>query len=94
MKAIGIDIGTTTICAVVLDMEKGIQLEKTIIPNRFIKSDINWEKIQDPDRICSCVEGIVCGYIKKYKDISSIGVTGQMHGIVYTDANGKSLSPL
>lgn len=94
MKTIGIDIGTTTICAVVLDMDTGIQLEKTIIPNRFIKTDRKWERIQDPDTICACVEKMVCGYLNQYSDISAIGMTGQMHGILYTDACGKSLSPL
>lgn len=94
MKTIGIDIGTTTLCAVVLDLDEGIQLEKTIIPNKYIKSDKAWERIQDPDRICSCVEEMVCGYLDRYNDISAIGMTGQMHGILYTDICGKSLSPL
>lgn len=94
MKTIGIDIGTSTICAVVLDMDKGIQLEKTTIPNRFIKTDRSWERIQDPDVICAGVEKMVCGYLNKYSDVSAIGMTGQMHGILYTDGCGKSLSPL
>lgn len=34
MKAVGIDIGTTTICAVVTDGEAGIMLESVARENR------------------------------------------------------------
>lgn len=48
MKAIGIDIGTTTISAVVLDTEKQKVIEARTIQNgSFIKSDNEWERIQD-----------------------------------------------
>lgn len=30
----------------------------------------------------------------QYKDIKGIGITGQMHGIVYTDIQGNAVSPL
>ena len=44
MKTIGIDIGTTTICGVVLDLESGSILYQQTIPN---DSFIGQEKIQD-----------------------------------------------
>ena len=33
-------------------------------------------------------------FLDKYQDVERIGLTGQMHGIVYIDKNGKCVSPL
>ena len=33
-------------------------------------------------------------FLERYPDAEQIGLTGQMHGIVYLDRNGKSVSPL
>ena len=52
MKALGLDIGTTTISAVVVETEKR-EIEKayTISNGSFIETDHPWEKIQDPGKI-------------------------------------------
>ncbi len=48
MKAIGIDIGTTTISGVVLDVAKRQVLEARTVQNgSFIKTEHEWERIQD-----------------------------------------------
>ena len=53
MIAVGLDIGTTTVSAVVVNCDKK-KLEKsyTIPNNSFIKTKEEWEKIQDPE--CNC----------------------------------------
>lgn len=93
MKAIGIDIGTTSVCGIVLDAQTGAVL-KTCTKNSeaFIKSANSWESIQSVEKIMSIATEILESFIDG--DTVAIGVTGQMHGIVYFDANGKAVSPL
>ena len=93
MKTAGIDIGTTTICAVVLDNGNAVTCltEKN---DSFIKPRFAGEKVQDPDKILAAVIANVEQLFEKHPDIRSIGITGQMHGILYLDKNGKAVSPL
>lgn len=93
MKIIGIDIGTTSICGIVFDTEsQNIVLSKTLPNNSFIKSEFDFEKIQNPEIIMDTVYEILDGFYSE--DIAAIGFSGQMHGIVYTDKNADAVSPL
>lgn len=93
MKAIGIDLGTTSICGVVIDTQTGqVVRSRTENSNAFIKTENSWEKIQDPEKIINIATGILDDFITE--DTVVIGVTGQMHGIVYTDRQGIAISPL
>lgn len=95
MKALGLDIGTTTISAVVVGMEEREILKAYTIPNgSFIETDLPWEKIQDPDKIMQKALGLLEEILQEHQDIGVIGLTGQMHGIVYLDETGKHISPL
>lgn len=95
MKSIGIDIGTTTISIVVAD-NKEFNLEKkyTIENGSFMPTKDSWERLQDTRIILSKVKKVLEEIINSYNDISAIGLTGQMHGIVYTDKSGGAVSPL
>lgn len=93
MKIVGIDIGTTSICGVLIDAVSG-KLLKSITKNSdaFIKTDNDWEKIQSPQII---VDKAICILNELVDDdCAAIGVTGQMHGIVYYDNTGNAVSPL
>ncbi len=93
MKIIGIDIGTTSICGVAVETENGEILKSLTKPNNsFIKTEKNYEKIQDTDIIMQSVFEILSEL--DAKNLSAIGFSGQMHGIVYTDENGDAVSPL
>ena len=93
MKIIGIDIGTTSICAVVTDADSGELIASVSAPNRaFIASDKPHEKIQDPAVIMSTVRELISSL--GTHDAAAIGFSGQMHGILYTDSCGKAVSPL
>lgn len=93
MKAIGIDIGTTSVCGVVIDVESGRLLNsQTKNSDAFLPGCAEWEKIQSVEKIMSVATEILDGFIDN--DIAVIGVTGQMHGIVYTDKSGNAVSPL
>lgn len=93
MRFIGIDIGTTSICGIVFDTEsQKIEKSVTLPNNSFIKSDKSFEKIQNTDVIMKTVYELF-GELKA-DNIDAIGFSGQMHGIVYTDENGRAVSPL
>jgi len=93
MKLIGIDIGTTSICGVSVDSENGKIIKSvTKTNNSFISTPYIFEKIQNPEIIMDCVYSIISEL--DVADASAIGFSGQMHGIVYTDINGKAVSPL
>ena len=93
MHAIGIDIGTTSICGVLLDVSDGkILKQQTIASEAFITTENSWEKIQDVNKILSIARKILDELLSP--EVLAIGLTGQMHGILYTDKEGVAISPL
>ena len=95
MKTIGIDIGTTTISAVVMDTERKRLLEAKTVPNgSFIRTKRDWERIQDVSLLMKKAKDILDQLLEQHSDIEAIGLTGQMHGILYTDGEGRCISPL
>lgn len=94
MKAMGIDIGTTTACGIVLDTDTGEVLDVRTLQNNSVILGEPYEWLQDPERIWELVQQMYREFTGKYSDIGSIGLTGQMHGIVYTDASGQAVGPL
>ena len=54
MKSVGVDIGTTTISAVVYDCDKDeVAVSKTVPNDFFIKNAKEWERLQDADKIAA-----------------------------------------
>jgi sedoheptulokinase len=95
MKFIGLDIGTTTIGGVVLDTDSWAPIGSIVKKNTaWLNSGRMWEKTQDSQLILAIVTEILAELATKYPDIKGIGVTGQMHGIVYLDQRGNAVSPL
>lgn len=89
MKAIGIDIGTTSICLVLYEQENSRILESMGIPNKFKEGSFR----QDADAIVAAVKEKLEWLLANHKDVDVIGVSTQMHGIVYVDSEGKAVSP-
>lgn len=93
MKLLGLDIGTTTVSAVVV--KEGKVLSSLTLKNgSFIDTGKTWEKIQDPAYIRDTALQAVQELLDKHPDVARIGITGQMHGIVYLNAAGEPVSPL
>ena len=93
MKAIGIDIGTTGICGAVVDTESGRVLRSvTENSEAFLVGCAEWERIQSVERIMAVADGILEALFDP--EVAAIGVTGQMHGILYINAEGEAVSPL
>ncbi len=91
--SVGIDIGTTTVSAVVYDIDQGEQLEAYSLPHSsYIYSDVRSE--QSVLAIIEKSEKLLYHIIDSYEGIVSIGLTGQMHGIVYINSEGEAISNL
>ena len=94
-RAIGLDIGTTTLCAVVMDTTTGNLLESATLPNRAALPPTHpWENLQDPAIILQDALALFENLAEKHAPVACVGVTGQMHGILYIDAAGKPASSL
>ena len=93
MKTIGLDIGTTTISAVVYHDTQGVIASRTVKNGAFLPGE-SWEKLQDPHVIWQRALDSVTALLREHPDTAAIGMTGQMHGIVYLDAAGEPVSPL
>jgi sedoheptulokinase len=94
MHAIGLDIGTTTLSAVVVETQSGRVLESLTVPNGTELIADSCAMIQDPEAIFSKAQDIVTRLLLAHPGVRCIGLTGQMHGILYTDIYGRSVSPL
>ena len=97
MKVIGIDIGTTTVSAVALELfgegEQKLLTSRTVANDSFLKGEA-WERIQDAEKLTEKAKGVLDELLAVHPDVAAIGLTGQMHGIVYTDRDGRAVSPL
>ena len=92
-RTIGLDIGTTTISAVLRDTQTGAVLAVRNIPNDTnLPSSHPWEHMQNPEQIREKTEALLIDLCRDGAD--AIGITGQMHGILQTDREGRALSPL
>jgi len=92
--SVGLDIGTTTISAAILDNSSGRVRKTYTVPNASSLPGRNaWEHMQSPEWIWKKTTELLDSIQNEYA-VSSIGVTGQMHGILCTGADGTALSPL
>lgn len=93
MKTLGLDIGTTSISAVVFSQEQDVLAARTVKNDSFLAGDA-WERIQDPHAIRKTAIRVTEELLTAFPDVQAIGITGQMHGILYLDIDGEPVSPL
>jgi len=94
MAVISLDIGTTKICALVMDTDDGTVVETRSLDNAFLIPSHSWDRQQDPERIFGIVEDLVAELKKKFGSFRCIGISTQMHGILYVNNAGRAVSPL
>lgn len=95
MNVLGLDIGTTTLCAVITDSDSGAVLCARTAPNGTdLANTADYERAQQPDVILERCLALAQELCEQYAPVAAIGVTGQMHGIVYIDRDGRAVSPL
>ncbi len=92
--AVGIDIGTTTISGAVFNLTKNLAADYfNILNSSAFKSASPYFREQDADLICHKAIELLDAILSAYPNIKSIGITGQMHGILYLDKFGNAISP-
>ena len=74
MVAVGIDIGTTNIGLIAIDLVEGIVVERFSAPNARVPSDNGYAYLQDPVRIGDTVEEL---FEHLAMNAASIGITGR-----------------
>jgi sedoheptulokinase len=95
VKLLGIDIGTTTICGLLLEAATGEIVSVISRPNpAALPGKAAWESLQDPAVILREASRIIDGLLDAHRDVGAIGVAGQMHGVLYVDKAGRAVSPL
>lgn len=95
MKAIGMDIGTTSISGVLMDAgTNAVLCCRTIDNPGFEDAAHAWERLQSPEKITEKAKQLLDDMLSGEEDVCVIGLTGQMHGIVYLDAEGEAIGPL
>ncbi len=93
MNILGIDIGTTTVTALVLDTQTKKVTKNCTLANDTFTTGKAFEKLQDANKIIDIVKEAVTT-VTNGITINAVGVTGQMHGIVYLNNDFKPCSPL
>lgn len=74
MNAIGIDLGTTSLSAIVMEEGTGEVVETINSPNEAVMNDGSaWEKKQDPQQIFQAVRNILEELIARYAPIVPAG---------------------
>jgi sugar (pentulose or hexulose) kinase len=92
--ALGIDIGTGKIAAVILDPAGSI-LAVASRPHQAAISAPPGHFEQDPQKLYSVVRDVVRELPEPLREqVRSVGLTGQMHGVVLVDAQNLPVSPL
>ena len=92
---IGLDIGTTSISAVAVESSTGALLRSVTVPNDgVLPSPDGVSRLQDPARIVKTALALKESLAAAFYPVAAIGVTGQMHGILYLDRVGRAVSPL
>lgn len=100
VKSLGIDIGTTSICLVCYEEGREKLLFTASRQNEFLPGTFE----QDPEAIVEKVKDMLAeaernGFGAGTADTmdssaaDSIGISSQMHGILYVDADGCAVSP-
>ena len=94
MRYLGLDLGTTSVSAAVLDLATGHVLTTQSLPHHAeLTTGIPGAHAQDPEVLVATAQALIAS-LTGDGPFYGVGVTGQMHGILYVDAAGRAVSPL
>lgn len=84
MKYIGVDLGSSYVKAVLLDLDQRRILQKDKMPSPARKLDLEPNYYEIPaGKFVDIVKKMIDGYTKKYLDIDGVIISTQMHGFIY-----------
>ena len=91
----GLDVGTTTVSLVLFDLDSNTVLTSRNKPHRAdLSPDGSGAHLQDPEQILDLCRHLVDEVSQERGEPRAIGVTGQMHGLLYLDGRGEVVSPV
>ena len=94
MAILGLDLGTTTLSAVILDEETcAVIHSETHASVGFLPTREYWARLQDAQALAALGMSVYARLSKAYP-LSAVALTGQMHGVVPLDENGLAVGPL
>ena len=97
---IGIDLGTTTLTALAVDLDGGAVLARRTRPTAAettatadkARGFAEWDADQVTAVAVECLRDVVAGL--QGREVVGIGITGQQHGTLLIDRTGRAISPL
>jgi xylulokinase len=90
-RLLGLDIGTTSVKAVAVDPDTGAVLDSAQAEYPLLTPQAGWAE-QDPLEWWRATEKVL-DRLDGRRDVASIGLSGQMHGLVALDAEDRPLRP-
>jgi sedoheptulokinase len=97
--AIGIDLGTTTLSVLALDLDSGnIPVQRTVfhdagtsVPRTQRRAELSLERALP--LLADILDDLLVQGAIAARDVCCIGVTGQQHGLALLDATGRPVAP-
>ena len=93
---LGLDFGTTKVACVLIDLEEGSLLDSASVDTNAYtrcKSPLYYE--QNTGRVQGALTEVISRCMKRFEgEIFSIGITGQMHGVVGLDERSNPVTNL
>lgn len=94
MRFLGLDLGTTSVSAAVIDLSGRVPATQSRPHRADRPADVLGAHLQDADVLVERALELLQGLATEFGPFAGVGVAGQMHGILYTDAAGRAVSPL
>ncbi|OQX30061.1 MAG: hypothetical protein B0D92_00460 [Spirochaeta sp. LUC14_002_19_P3] len=90
---IGLDIGTTSVSAILLNLSTGQTLTAETRPHKAWCADSAADEyLLDAEKVFQLAQNMADSIIRQYP-VKGIGITGQMHGILLLNISGRAVSP-
>lgn len=97
MRYLGLDIGTTTITSVVVDVETGVVVTVQSAANDAEVTSVEDKQMGrsewDAERMMQVAFGVIKDAVEASGGVDGVGVTGQMHGMLVVGQDGVSVGP-
>jgi xylulokinase len=95
-KLLGVDVGTSGTRAVLLDETGRVLGAATAEHAPMASREVGWAEQEPQDwwrAVCSAIRECMTKACVRGGEVTGVGVTGQMHGLVLLDAQGEVLRP-